>query len=221
MTARVFIILVFLLVQTEQLRSQEFVVGLSVAVGGSWEIERLPINSAPTEFTGVMGGIGYEVSALFGYRIDGLMLSTRPAYLRQSTLAFRQVGDDGGPNFRERIYPSAILLPLRADFRFGNQRFRPSFGIGAGFLLNIQEQLSAVAPVPEPVLPYVEVMVGVEIGLKRLTLRPEFTVRNGTGELFSPGRSETNLDFGGQRWGYVTIGLVVTKGVFETSSPGL
>lgn len=158
-----------------------------------------------------MGGKGYEISALLGYRIDRLMLSIRPAFLRQQTSAFRQLDDDGGMNFRKGIYPSAFLLPLRADLNFGNQKLRPALGVGGGFLISPQDQLATVSPVPEPVLPYIEVMVGIEIDLKRLTLRPEFTVRNGTGELFSPGRSNANQDFGGQRWGYAAIGLVVSN----------
>jgi len=109
-----------------------------------------------------MGGKGYEISALLGYRIDRLMLSIRPAFLRQQTSAFRQLDDDGGMNFRKGIYPSAFLLPLRADLNFGNQKLRPALGVG-------------------------------------------------TGELFSPGRSNANQDFGGQRWGYAAIGLVVSN----------
>ena len=214
MITRLLTILIFSSVSFSQLRSQEFVAGLSVAGGSSWEIERLPINAPPTEFSGVMAGGGYEVSVLLGYRIDRLTVGVRPAYLRQSTSVFQQVDGDGGPNFRETLYPSAILLPLRADLAFGNQRLRPTFGVGGGFLLSVGGLESVVVPVPEPVLPYVEVMVGVEIETKRFTLRPEFTIRNGTGELFNPGRSEANRNFGGQRWGYAMIGLVVTRNSF-------
>jgi hypothetical protein len=208
---RIFLNLFFLFFLSHQLHSQEFVTGLSVAVGSSWEIERLPLNAAPKESVGVMGGQGYEISAVLGYRIDQLMLSTRPSYLGQRTNAFWQLGDDGGTSFREKIYPSSILLPMRMDLSFGNQRMRPLLGLGGGFLISIDRSVSMIGPVPEPVLPYVEVAVGVEIKLKNLRLFPEFTVRNGTGELFSPGRNEANNDFGGQRWGYAAVGLVITN----------
>lgn len=211
MIIRSFLSLFFLLFYLSQLHAQEFVAGLSVALGSSWEIERLPLNAIPKESVGVTGGEGYEISAVLGYRIDRLLLSTRPAYLRQRTSAFRRFGDDGVTNFREKIYPSAILLPLRVDLSFGNQRIRPSLGIGGGFLIGMGKLESSIIPVPEPVLPYVEVVVGVEIQVKNLKLRPEFTVRNGTGELFNPGRSAVNHEFGGQRWGYAAVGLVITN----------
>lgn len=211
MITRIFLSLTVSIFIFSQLQAQEFVAGLSVGIGGSWEIERLPINAGPTESTGVMGGKGYELSALLGYRIDRLMLSVRPAFLKQGTSVFRQQDDDGGMNFRENVYPSAILLPLRIDLNFGHQKLRPSLGLGGGFLISTDQRTAMISPVPEPVLPYVEVMVGVEIDLKKMTLRPEFTVRNGTGELFNPGRSSANLSFGGQRWGYASIGLVVSN----------
>jgi hypothetical protein len=208
---RIFLSLFFLLFFFSQLYAQEFVAGLSVAVGSSWEIERLPLNAVPNESVGVMGGEGYEISAIIGYRIDRFMLSICPAYLRQRTSAFRQFGDDSGNNFRKNIFPSSILLPLRIDLKFGNQRVQPSLGIGGGFLISMDRLTSMIGPVAEPVLPYVEVVVGAEIKLKNLRLLPEFTVRNGTGELFNPGRSDANRDFGGQRWGYAAVGLVITN----------
>ncbi|TXF87747.1 hypothetical protein FUA23_17605 [Neolewinella aurantiaca] len=185
--------------------------GLTVAVGTSWEVERLPLNVRPEESTGVMGGEGYELSLLLGYRIDQLTLSLRPGYIRQSTSSFRHFDNDGGVRFKEKVFPDAFLLPVRATLNFGKQRLQPSVGLGGGFLIRVGKMESSLAPVPEQVLPYLEVVVGVEVELKSLKFRPEFTVRNGTGELFSPGKSDINRDFGGQRWAYAALGIVVTN----------
>lgn len=186
--------------------------GIGLEAGASWEIERLPFNAEPTEFTGVEGGIGYALTVEARYSIDALSLSFRPTFMLQETVIFRLPGDDSGMSFRQELYPSAILFPFRASLAFGQQRFQPILGIGGGFLIAIKEQGHSLdRPRPEPVLPYLEVAVGVRFSVGQIYLRPELSVRNGTGELFSEGRTLANRPFGGQRWGYAGIGVVIGK----------
>ncbi len=192
--------------------AQELKVGFGVEAGASWEIERLPYNAAPTPLTGVDGGGGYALSLEIRYSLDALSLAFRPALLAQQTTAFRLPDDDSGMSFRQKLYPAALLLPLRASLAFGQQRFQPVLGVGGGFLVAVKEENNNLAvPKPVPVLPYLEVSVGVCFRAGGLHLRPELTVRNGTGELFPVGHDLTNLPYGGQRWGYAGFGLTVSK----------
>jgi hypothetical protein len=193
------------------LSAQEMVVGGGLAFGSGWEIERLPFNLPATENTGVTGGNGYELYGYIGYRIDRFTVGIRPSLMSQQTTAFRLVGDDGAMSFREQIYPIAILLPLRVEVTFGEQRFRPLLGLGGGFLFDLTNKERELGPHPAAVLPFLEVAVGVDIRLRKWHLRPEINIRNGTGELFHAGRNPMDQAFGGQRWGYASIGVVVSK----------
>ncbi|WP_157471986.1 hypothetical protein [Neolewinella persica] len=193
------------------LSAQELVVGGGLALGSGWEIERLPLNAPPTDNTGVAGDNGYELYGFIGYRIDRFTLGIRPSLMSQQTTVYRLMGDDGAMSFREKIYPIAMLLPIRVEITFGEQRFRPLLGLGAGFLLDLNNNDQETGPQPAPVLPFLEVAVGVDIRLQQWHLRPEINIRNGTGELFHAGRNPSDRIFGGQRWGYASIGVVVSK----------
>ncbi|MEM9928731.1 MAG: hypothetical protein AAF840_02830 [Bacteroidota bacterium] len=194
------------------LPAQNFNLGFGVEVGSSWEIERLPYNAAPTNLTGVEGGFGYALLMEAAYEIESVAIAFRPALLVQQTTVFRLPGDDSGMEFRQKLYPTALLFPLRVSMAFGQQRFQPVLGLGGGFLVAATSNTAiAEAPRPEPVLPYLEVAVGVRFQVGKVTLRPELTVRNGTGELFAEGRAVGNRPFGGQRWGYAGFGVVVGR----------
>jgi hypothetical protein len=131
--------------------------------------------------------------------------------MSQKTAVYRLMGDDGTMNFREQIYPIAMLLPLRLEITFGEQRFRPLLCLGGGFLLDLARQERELGPQPAAVLPFLEVAVGVDIRLRKWHLRPEVNIRNGTGELFRAGLNPSDQAFGRQRWGYASIGVVVSK----------
>jgi len=187
------------------------VVGGGLAFGSGWEIERLPFNAPASDNTGVAGDNGYELYGFIGYRIDRFTVGVRPSLLSQQTAAYRLVGDDGAMSFREEIYPIAMLLPLRVEVTFGEQRFRPLLGLGGGFLLDLTNKERELGPQPADVLPFLEVAVGVDIRLRKWHLRPEVNIRNGTGELFNTGSSLQNQVFGGQRWGYASFGVVISN----------
>jgi hypothetical protein len=193
------------------LPAQEMVVGGGLGLGLGWEIERLPINAPSTENTGVAGDNGYELYGFIGYRIDRFTVGVRPSLLTQQTAVYRLMGDDGAMSFREKVYPLALVLPLRVEITFGEQRLQPVLGLGGGFLLDLAAGEHDLAPQPEPVLPFLEVSVGMNIHLRKWRLRPEINVRNGTAELFNAGRNPLNRAFGGQRWGYASIGIVVSN----------
>jgi hypothetical protein len=200
-----------LFVFSSYLSAQELVVGGGFAVGVGWEIERLPINAPPTENTGIAGDQGYELYGLIGYRIDRFTLGIRPSFLVQQTTAYRLMGDDGTMSFREQVYPIAMLLPLRMEITFGEQRFRPLLGLGGGFLLDLNDNDGRLGPQPAGVLPFVEVAVGVDVRLRKWHLRPEVNIRNGTGELFHAGLNPTDQAFSGHRWGYTNIGVIISR----------
>lgn len=203
--------LYLLVVLSSPLSAQEMVVGGGFATGLGWEIERLPINAASTDNTGVAGDNGYELYGFIGYRIDRFTVGVRPSLLTQQTAAYRLMGDDGSMSFREKVYPFALVLPLRVEITFGEQRFQPVLGLGGGFLLDLAADGRDLAPQPEPVLPFLEVTVGMNIRLRKCRLRPEINIRNGTSELFNAGRNPLHRVFGGQRWGYASIGVVVSN----------
>jgi hypothetical protein len=208
---RNFFILYFFFLLPSLIFAQEMVVGGGLAIGLGWEIERLPINAPITENTGVAGDNGYELYGFVGYRIDRFTVGVRPSLLTQQTTVYRLMGDDGVMSFREDVYPLALVLPLRVEITFGDQRLQPVLGLGGGFLLDLVADEHDLAPQPEPVLPFLEVTVGMNIHLRKWRLRPEFNVRNGTAELFNTGRNPLNRIFGGQRWGYASIGVVVSN----------
>lgn len=187
------------------------VVGGGVALGLGWEIERLPINAPTTDNTGVAGDNGYELYGFIGYRIDRFTVGIRPSLLTQQTTVYRLMGDDGTMSFRDKVYPLALILPLRLEITFGDQRLQPVLGLGGGFLLDLADNEHDLAPQPEPVLPFLEVTVGMNIHVRKWCLRPEFNVRNGTADLFTPSRNPLNQTFGGQRWGYASIGIIVSN----------
>lgn len=193
------------------LSAQEMVVGGGIALGAAWEIERLPFNAPATANTGVAGDNGYELHGFVGYRIDRFTVGVRPSVMMQQTAAYRLMGDDGAMSFREKVYPLALVVPLRVEVTFGEQRFQPVLGLGGGFLLSLNNRERTRGPQPEPVLPFLEVSVGANVKLRSWQLRPEVTVRNGTSELFKTGRNLLNQEFSGQRWGYASIGIVVSK----------
>ncbi|MEO0733418.1 MAG: hypothetical protein AAFZ52_11325 [Bacteroidota bacterium] len=189
------------------LAAQRTVFGVGLAVGTSWEIDHF---SRQIPEAGVDGGFGYGIKAIIGYELGNFQFALRPQLLRQNTRAFIIPKDDVPNGADERIYRTAILLPVRVDYRFGRQRFRPLLGVGGGFLLDAARDPMARLR-PEPILPFIEVAVGVEWRTGKLAWRPEVTVRNGTGELFALGGGPFNSLLIGQRWAFVSFGLVVTK----------
>ena len=193
------------------LMAQEFVAGLSLGVGTSWEVERFPPDQLPDPMDAIVGGSGFELGTVIGYRLDNLLLSTRPTLMLQNTAAQLRSTDGMPLGSRESIYPVAMLLPLRVDYAFGEQRFRPSLGLGGGFLINIAQDDLRSGLVPEPVLPYLEVSVGVEYAWSGFRIRPEIHVRNSTGPIFSGGESAVNERLQYHRWGYAAIGIVITN----------
>lgn len=193
------------------LPGQELAVGLSLGVGGSWEVERFPPNEFPDPNDAIVGARGFEFGAVLGYRLDNFTVSTRPTLMLQNTAAQLRPTDGMPLGSRESIYPVSVLLPLRVDYAFGAQRFRPSLGLGGGFLVSVARQDLRSGLLPEPVLPYLEVSVGVEYTWNGLQLRPEILVRNSTGPIFSGGESAINERLQYHRWGYAAIGIVVSN----------
>ncbi|MTB49531.1 hypothetical protein [Lewinella sp. W8] len=201
----------FLVLWLLPLSAQEFVAGLSLGVGRSWEVERFPPNQFPDPNDAIIGGSGFELGTVIGYRLDNFLISGRPTLMLQNTAAQLRPSDGMPLGSRESIYPVAALLPLRVDYTFGEQRFRPSLGLGGGFLINVAREELRSGLVPEPVLPYLEVSVGVEYAWSGFRIRPEIHVRNSTGPIFSGGESAINERLQYHRWGYVAIGIVVTN----------
>lgn len=201
----------FLCLISTILPAQEFITGITLSAGGSWEIERLPYTVRETLDTDVQGGFGKGISLLLGYRLNHTTISVRPGFLAQQLEASLVSGDDGAVSFKERFYHKTVLIPLRVDHTFGEQRFRPQLGLGVGFLINLGNARPEARLQAEPILPYLEVFVGVTCRLKSLRLTPGLIIRNSTGELFRAGGGMDNARFPGQRWGYAAFGITVSR----------
>jgi hypothetical protein len=211
MVLRVGLLCLFFLAWASLLTAQEFVVGLSLGAGKSWEVERFPPDQLPDPNDAIIGGSGFELGVVLGYRLDNFLFSSRPTLMLQNTAAQLRPTDGMPLGSRESIYPAAVLLPLRLDYTFGEQRVRPSLGLGGGFLVNVARDDLRSGLVPEPALPFVEVSVGVEYAWNGFRIRPEIHVRNSTGPIFSGGESAINERLQYHRWGYAAIGVVITN----------
>lgn len=203
--------LLFLVLFLATAAAQELVTGVGFAAGRSWELYRPVVETDPSRLAGVAGGSGFEVSGLIGYRVDQAMISFRPGLLLQQTTAYRMIQDDAGLSFRRKVYPAALSLPLSASLFFGQQRFRPVLRVGGGFLVALTSSFPRRGVRPEPVLPYLDVSVGIDFAVGTVRLRPEFSVRNGTGEMFRNITREIDAGLARQRWGYACLGVVITN----------
>lgn len=203
--------MLFLLLFFTTAAAQELVTGVGFAAGRSWELYRPVVETKPARLAGVAGGTGFEINGLIGYRVDQAMISFRPGLLLQQTTAFGMIREDAGMSFRRKVYPAALSLPLSASLYFGQQRFRPVLSVGGGFLVALTSSFPRRGVRPEPVLPYLDVSVGLDFAAGAVRLRPEFSVRNGTGEMFRNITREVDAGLARQRWAYACLGLVITN----------
>lgn len=206
-----FLLLFFCCAVLPALNAQELVSGAGFGVGRSWEVRRSVINTEYTSLAGVEGAGGFEISGFLGYRVGQTVIAFRPALLLQQATAYRNPPDDAGMSFRRKAYPATLALPVSASLFFGRQRFRPVLSVGGGFLVALTSSFPKNGVRPEPILPYVDVAVGVDFKIGAAHLRPELTIRNGTGEMFRNITNEFESGLAGQRWGYACFGIVLTN----------
>ncbi|MEL7160447.1 MAG: hypothetical protein AAFN92_06800 [Bacteroidota bacterium] len=159
----------------------------------------------------VQTGHGYTAGGLLGYELGDWLFTLRPAYRRQNLRAIIPPRDEVPAGVESLIYRNTVSLSLRTNYFFGRQRFRPVLGFGAGFLLDLTQDMGVSALRPEPVLPYLEISAGVEGSFAGLRWRPEVVLYHGVGEIFAASRGLYNHLLPGKRLAFVSFGVVVIK----------